>query len=291
MIIIKLKGGLGNQLFQYAAGRALSLRSGLPLKLDVSGYQSDALRNYRLRFYGIVEDFATETEINRLNPPKHEFLAWSRLHIGKRFKPFHRASYIRERWFPFDPEILKISQPAYLNGYWQSERYFSDITDVLVREFTPTPVPRADNEALAQRMRSSASVSLHIRRGDYVSNPEAQRVHGSLSLDHYRRAVDLMAGRVAGPHFFIFSDDIGWAAENLDLAYPATFVGATGGNADYEDLWLMSQCRHQIIANSSFSWWGAWLNRNPDKIVIAPQRWFAASIDTRDLIPSGWLRI
>jgi len=291
MIIVKLKGGLGNQLFQYATGRGIAERTGMTLKLDVSSYQSDALRNYRLRAYPVVDKFATAEEIECLNPSKAHYARWTASRIRNALKPYYGRSYLKERGFPFDPAILQVRQPVYLNGYWQSEKYFADIADVLVREFTPASPLSPENEALVVRMAASSSVSLHIRRGDYVASPEALRVHGVVPLDYYRQAMSLMAGRVPGPHFFIFSDDMAWVQENLSADHPMTFVGSERSNQDYDDLRLMSCCRHHITANSSFSWWGAWLNRRPDKIVVAPQKWFAASIDTRDLIPAGWIRV
>ena len=291
MIIMRLKGGLGNQLFQYATGRAIAERTGMTLKLDLSGYQSDALRTDRLRFYKLAASPAGADEIERLNPSKAHYARWMASRIRSAMQPYHGRSYLKERGFPFDPAILQVRQPVYLNGYWQSEKYFADIAGVLARELTPASPLSHENEALAGRMAESASVSLHIRRGDYVTNPEALRVHGVVPLDYYRQAMSLMAGRVQDVRFFIFSDDMAWVQENLRAEHPMIFVGSDRSNQDYDDLRLMSCCRHHIIANSSFSWWGAWLNRRPDKIVVAPQQWFAAPIDTRDLIPAGWIRI
>lgn len=291
MIIIKLKGGLGNQLFQYALGRALSSRSGMALKLDASSYRQDALRNYRLQHLRIAADLADEGEIEALNPSKDHYAAWLTRRCKWALQPFYRRSYVKERGFPFDPEILKIRQPVYLNGYWQSEKYFDSLRPRLLEELLPAAPVAPENAALAAEMRACESVSLHIRRGDYVANPEALKVHGVVPLDYYRAAAAKMVSALERPRFFIFSDDMEWVRENLDVGHPLSFVGVDRRNADHEDLHLMSQCRHQIIANSSFSWWGAWLNRNPDKIVLAPKQWFAAPIDTRDLIPEGWWRL
>lgn len=291
MIIIKLKGGLGNQLFQYALGRALSSKSGMALKLDVSGFKQDVLRSYRLQHLCVEAELADEREIEALNPPKSCYVAWLSRRCKWAFQSFYHRSYVKERGFPFDPEILEIRQPVYLNGYWQSEKYFGSLRSTLLEELRPTAPFSPENAALAAEMRACESVSLHIRRGDYAANPEALKVHGVVPLDYYRAAAAKMAEGLKRPRFFIFSDDMEWVRENLDVGHPLRFVGADRRNADYEDLHLMSQCRHQIIANSSFSWWGAWLNRNPDKIVVAPKGWFAAPIDTRDLIPEAWLQL
>ena len=291
MIIMKLKGGLGNQLFQYATGRAIAERTHMKLKLDVSSYQSDALRNYRLGLYNVVEQMATQEEIESLNPSKTNYPRWAVKRAGWLFAPVHRRSYLKERGFPFNPEVLQVDQPAYLNGYWQSEKYFVSIRDILLHELTPRAALSPANTALAQTMQASPSVSLHIRRGDYVANPEANEIHGTVPLEYYRAAVTHIAARVADPHFFIFSDDLAWVQDNLRIDFPIIFVGAEQRNQDYDDLRLMSCCHHHIVANSSFSWWGAWLNPRTDKIVIAPQKWFAAPIDTRDLTPAGWTRL
>lgn len=291
MIIMKLKGGLGNQLFQYAAGRAIAERTHMKLKLDVSSYQSDLLRDYRLGNYDVASEIATREEIESLNPSKANYLRWVLRRLRWIFEPIHRRSYFKERGFPFNPEVLRIDQPAYLNGYWQSEKYFVAIRDILLRELTPRAMLNSASAAAARAMQASSSVSLHIRRGDYIANPGAHQIHGVVPLEYYGAAVEHIAARVADPHFFIFSDDMAWVQDNLRIGFPMTYVGAEQRNQDYDDLRLMSYCHHHIVANSSFSWWGAWLNPRTDKIVVAPQKWFAAPIDVRDLTPAGWIRL
>jgi hypothetical protein len=149
------------------------------------------------------------------------------------------------------------------------------------------------NEEMAHRIGGEESaVSIHVRRGDYVSDAGTNRFHGTCSVDYYHDAVDRISGFAPASHFFVFSDGIDWAKENLRLRQPVTYVDFNDGEKNYEDLRLMSLCKHHIIANSSFSWWGAWLNPNPDKIVIAPKKWFNdPSINTDDLIPNSWLRL
>ena len=133
---------------------------------------------------------------------------------------------------------------------------------------------------------------MHIRRGDYVSNPTTNKLHGTCSLEYYHNAVDIIAAKVSNPHFFIFSDDHEWARNNFKIDYPLTFVAHNNAGKNYEDMRLMSLCKHHIIANSSFSWWGAWLGSNPKKIVCAPRGWFKdKSLNTNDIIPSDWSRI
>ena len=207
--------------------------------------------------------------------------------------PLRRRTLIVERAFTFDPDVLRTTRRnIYLQGYWQSEKYFRDIRPMLQRDLTVKTEPDAANAAMAGRIRRVESVSLHVRRGDYVSNEVTTRVHGVMDPDYYRRAAEDLGARVRQPHFFVFSDEPQWAREHLELGHPTTVVDLNGPDRSCEDLRLMRLCRHHIIANSSFSWWGAWLSDGPDPVVIAPKRWFRESEhDTRDLIPDRWRRL
>ena len=193
-----------------------------------------------------------------------------------------------EAHFHFDPRIVSARPPVRLSGYFQSPRYFADAEAQIRAELAPPP--EAGHAAtLAQRIGESTSVSLHVRRTDYTLSHFAS-VHGLCAPDYYAAAVAELSQRLGPLEIFVFSDDIAWAQANLDLGQPATFV-SDGRVSDLGELWLMSLCRHHVIANSTFSWWGAWLSPNPDKIVIAPRKWFAAeNYDTSDLVPEGWLR-
>jgi hypothetical protein len=185
-----------------------------------------------------------------------------------------------------------LQAPVYLDGYWQSERYFSDIAGVLRQEFTAEAPLDRENEALAAGIAAVNAVSLHVRRGDYVDDPTTNRFHGICAPDYYQRAVDFVASRVEAPRLFVFSDDLQWTRANLRFSVPMTFVDANPPDCGYRDMRLMTRCRHHIVANSSFSWWGAWLNPSREKIVVAPCRWFGASRnDTSDLIPPNWVRL
>ena len=283
MIIVKLIGGLGNQMFQYAIGRHLAYKNQTKLKLDISGFKTCKLRKYELRCFNIVEEFANDIEIKIFN-------------LKRRFNIFFKNKNIlctEKVKCKFDSEVLKYKGNIYLVGYWQSEKYFKDIEAIIRREFTVKTPQTGKNKEIARQISSCKSpVSLHIRRGDFISDSHASQVHGTCNLDYYYRCVKRLTHMVKNPHFLIFSDDPEWARDNLNLSYPTTLVEHNKIDKDYEDLRLMSLCKHHIIANSTFSWWGAWLNKNPDKIVIVPKRWFTGdSIDTRDLIPEGWIRI
>jgi len=290
MVIVRLMGGLGNQMFQYAAGRAVAHRNQTQLELDVSAMEQDAARSYRLFHFNIVESIATPDEVARF--VKRDL--WGRIsrRAERYLLPPYRRSVFAQRFDRFDPDILRVRGSVYLTGYWQSEKYFKDIEHIIRQDFNLRHAPDAENQKLARVIANTNSVSLHIRRGDYVSNPRFFRKFGVCSLEYYQRAVAEVGEKVNDPHLFVFSDAIDWARDNLRLQYPVTFVAHNGADKDYEDLRLMSLCRHHIIANSSFSWWGAWLCTCPGKIVMAPKRWFKMSgRDTRDLIPDSWHRV
>ena len=194
--------------------------------------------------------------------------------------------------FQFDPTIMSIGDTVYLDGYWQNEKYFKKIEDVIRKEFVARDVMGDEDKAVAQSITNAKSISVHIRRSDYVTNPKTNAVHGTCGIDYYLHATKLIATKIPNPHFFVFSDDHEWVKNNITFAHPTTYVAHNGADKNYQDLRLMSMCRHNIIANSSFSWWSAWLNTNPKKIVIAPQRWINdPTRDTSDLIPKTWIRI
>ena len=292
MVIVRLMGGLGNQMFQYAAGRAVAHRNRTPLKLDISAFEQDPLRSYRLHHFNIVESIATPDEVAHLT--KRGSGIWKRIsrRVERYLLPPYRRSVFAQRFDHFDPDILRLRGNVYLIGYWQSEKYFKDIAHIIRQDFTFRHTADPENQKLARIIANTNSVSLHIRRGDYVSNPITYQYHGVCSLDYYRAAVARLTQTVKRPHFFVFSDDMEWAQQNLKPDYPVTYVTHNGVERDYEDLRLMSQCKHHIIANSAFSWWGPWLCTYPPKIVIAPQKWFnKADRDTSDLIPASWIRV
>jgi hypothetical protein len=294
MIIVRLTGGLGNQLFQYAFGRRQAIASGAELKLDISYYAANYMdgRKYRLNNFNIVEDIATVSETESLAGRQYRGLA-GRLERALRNRlNLHKKSIVREQGCSFDPKALKKTDNVYLDGYWQSEKYFSDIKDILHRELTVRNTQDVVNRSIAARMDQTESVSMHIRRGDYISNAVFHKIHGVCALDYYESAVERLLEKTDDPHFFVFSDDIEWCRGNLKQDYPITYVDHNGEDKDYEDLRLMSHCKHHIIANSSFSWWGAWLSSNPCKIVIAPDKWFNdPHKDSKDIVPDSWQRI
>ena len=291
MIIVRLTGGLGNQFFQYAVARHLAEIHRTVLKLDISGFETYKLHKYSLWSFNIQENFASPEEVAALSVRKQRIVELLMTRALRR-PPKSAPTHIREKHFHFDPDILNLPDSVYLDGYWQSEKYFADIADIIRQEFTVKTPQKGKDKDLAELMASCESVSLHIRRGDFVSAPQTNQVHGTCDLNYYFRCVENLTQTVKHPHFFIFSDEPQWARDNLKLPFSTTLVDHNGADKNYEDMRLMSQCKHHIIANSSFSWWGAWLCENLHKIVFAPIRWFADSdINTNDLIPASWQRM
>lgn len=288
MIVTKLMGGLGNQMFQYALGRRLAHERDVPLKLDLSWFREaramgvDTIREYALDGWRVQASVATEEDLLRF-PSRAGLLA----RLGLR-----KSSRLKERGFGFDPTVLQAPADAHLTGYWQSEMYFQPIRWALLDEFMPAQAPCPHVASLMEPMRSQPAVSVHVRRGDYATDTRTRAFHGLCPPEYYREAVRRIAERVVDPTLYVFSDEPDWVRDNLKLDRPTIYVTHEAGCTPHHDMWLMSQCSHHIIANSSFGWWGAWLCRDDAKIVIAPLRWFTdPNVDTRDLIPDGWERI
>jgi glycosyl transferase family 11 len=293
MVIVRLLGGLGNQMFQYAAGRRMALANEVPLKLDRSWCLHPSHRAYALDGLSVQEAFATPEELREIHGPSAGRVARLVHRLRQRCGIAYRWTRIQEDCLsPFDRRVLGAAVRTYLDGYWQSEKYFSDIADTIRREFAITSPPSARSRAMAEQIAETESVSVHVRRGDYVSNPRTHLAHGTCTLEYYRECEQLIGRRIADPHFFVFSDDPEWVAANLQFDHPATLVSHDAASTHHDDLRLMSLCRHHVIANSSFSWWGAWLNPRRDKLVLAPRRWGNdARWDDRDLVPDSWIRV
>jgi hypothetical protein len=293
MIIVKLNGGLGNQMFQYALGRQLAHRNNVDVRLDITEFEKYPLRSYRLDNFNIIEKIATKQEIKNLKRENNRYSKFF-FDTSERLVPYYKRSVVREQGFNFDPNILRIRKNAYLEGYWQSEKYFRDSEMVIRNEFTLRNPPDAINQRFIDDITRHESVSIHIRRGDYVSDPATNQTHGIIPTEYYQKAIEKIGEEVDNPRYFLFSDDHQWVKDNFPSDDLVTCVTHNSFNSDHEDLRLMSLCNHHIIANSSFSWWGAWLGKNPDKIVYAPKKWFgtdAFNKSTSDLFPQAWKTI
>jgi hypothetical protein len=288
-----LIGGLGNQMFQYATGRRLADHLQTDLLLDISGYanrrEGDPPRQYDLGC------FPVRAELHGVSPspgasggrPAPIQLRRVLAKVG-----FGGRNIIKEKGIAFDQRVLTAPDGTYLSGYWQNERYFLGIRSRLLEDFSLTARLDPTNQAMGELIHKVTSVSLHVRRGDYVTNSATNKFHGTMSLAYYARAVEIVASMVERPHFFVFSDDPVWCQENLRLDHPTSYVTQNTSEFAYMDMWLMAQCQHHIVANSSFSWWGAWLNPSKEKIVVAPKQWFSKpSTGTPEITPAEWLTI
>lgn len=295
MIIAKLRGGLGNQMFIYAFARYLANKHNTELKLDLSYYQNYH-RSYDLNNFNIIENTATECEISSLKTFKskhNKFLSWLKYTLkNKPVKMIPSNSYILDSGIAFNQEYMNLPDNVYLEGLFQAENFFKDIKEIIKKELSFKEAAQGMNLEVLNNINQTNAVSLHIRRGDYITNKWAQENLGLCSLEYYQKAIKHIEETIENPHFFLFSDDIEWVKENLKMQSPFYFVDCNNEQTGYEDLRLMSNCKHHITANSSFSWWGAWLGKNENKIVIAPKTWFkSSSIDDTKVVPKEWIRL
>jgi hypothetical protein len=294
-VIIRLTGGLGNQMFQYAAALAFCERTGGALQLDLSRSSDDPDRPFLLRKFRVDEPVAKPEDIAAL---EGQSAGWRRRVIGA--APALSGLVARGRYnqpsFRFDPALSRFSPPLLMTGSFQSEQFFADIRPTLIERFTLRDALGAEVQARADAIAATPlSVAVHVRRGDYITNASANKFHGVCSVDFYRQAVAAMRARVGDTaHFFLFSDDPQWVSQNFDFLKPMTVVSHPASTA-WVDIALISRCRHMITANSSFSWWGAWLGQATDKVVVCPKYWVRNDgktiLETADLQPGTWLKI
>jgi hypothetical protein len=300
-VVARLSGGLGNQMFQYAAGRSLAHRTGASLILDATGFTlSQERRSYALGGYDIVADVSFRGYAHAPTRPMVDLpprRGWSG-RLGDILRPMRRRlagesgraerfSIFSEKGFDYDPAFATLGVQTYLVGYWQSPQYFGDIAASIRKELHLLGEPNATNAHWLARIRDANSVCLHVRRGDYLMPPHFAH-HGLCSAEYYRRAMRHVRDFAPDVRFFIFSDDWQWAREHVS-ADDTIVVEANGPGAGQDELRLMAACRHHILANSSLSWWAAWLAAADSQIVIAPKPWFTATAETPDLFPAGWL--
>lgn len=289
MIITRLQGGLGNQLFQYAAGKSLATRLSTTLLLDdtLLTHQSKGItpRSYSLGIYKLP--------VELLNTKERQHVIFRTSRLGRFLCGLglwrSKFTYCRESNPNYNSYFEKLNGDVILQGFWQTEKYFFDVSEDLRQELLQVIPFDVCSISLINQMAGCNSVSIHVRRGDYITNINAAEYHVLHDLDYYRRAVKVIAERVPDPVFFAFSDDPTWLKQELVIDYPLVIVSSENTRLANEELYLMSRCSHHIIANSSFSWWGAWLNPSPNKVVVAPVKWFHDSIDTSDLLPKDWL--
>jgi Glycosyl transferase family 11 len=299
MITVRLMGGLGNQMFQYAAALRLAIRHSTELKLDLSLlnrnnlWETHTKRNFSLDAYDL--NSALSRHAVRMVPFK------SRLTFVDRFSKLVRigsnsANIYREKGVLFHPSVLNLPDDFVLEGYFQDERYFSDISDT-VRDSFRAPLEaghlKDETQKLAEDIRTCTSICVHVRRGDYVTNSLAAAHHGVCSINYYTNAIKALLEIVGADKIFVFSDDVPWCRSNFSQSPNLVVVGEKhSGYQSAIHLWLMSLSSHFVISNSTFGWWAAWLGSCPDKVVVRPSRWFQNErMMSGDICPASWARI
>jgi hypothetical protein len=290
IITVNIIGGLGNQMFQFAFGYAVSKENNAKIKLELSGFSAYDLRRYALDLFNIQDNSELKSKydflLNKVNSRNNSFFSKAASKLIRGLLRFTNFYYQEREEFIFDLDVFNISRNTYFYGHWQNEKYFKKYRKELLEIFKFKNI-HSQTKEYHQKILKYESVSLHIRRGDYVNS-----IHDTCDIKYYKRAVAEILKINKQAHFFIFSDDINWVKNNLNFIAHKTFIVLEYEIPDYEEMYLMSQCNYNIIANSSFSWWGAWLNHNIDKKVIAPKKWLRSStLNTNDLIPESWMRL
>ena len=289
MIIVRVENGLGNQLFEYAYARTLR-EKGYDVRLDLDKVYEDSFLKYRdndvrqnsIQNFNItlpaidVVKYGRYEYIKRDNN-KNKIIFWLAEHGLWKYRFYEETIYHNIR------KPVCLAGNCYLRVWFQDERYFKQIRKILLQELTLKKKIKISKE-LRKALESNESVALHVRRGDYV------KIHCSLNAAYYKRAISIIKKRYQNPVFLIFSEDLEWAKRNLEITDNCIYVNAEKKVQDYEELMIMSRCKSNIISNSTFSWWGAWLNRNPDKVVIAPKGPWVSS-KQKDIIPEGWMAL
>ncbi len=289
-MVTAINGGLGNQMFQYAAGRRLAHINGKELLLYLGErYRPGSYRTYRLDRFHVAGRIATAGEAGGLKKASR-----TRQRLGK-FLPALAApddpDLVQEESLRFNPMILTLQNNAKLNGYWQCEGYFSDIAGIVRKDFILRDGLTGRDRDVLDRIRSGPSAFIHVRRGDYVTYPVFSEKFAACSLDYYREAAALLRERVGlGLRFFVFSNDPSWV-RGMKIGGEDAEIIDWNADTPERDLALMRECSHAVIANSSFSWWGAWLGDSRERIVIAPLTWFRHQPDSHDIVPERWLKL
>ena len=293
MVIVRFKGGMGNQMFQYAFGRQLAHQLGETLTFDPTNLlfrnapPEFVYRNYDLDVF--------QPEVTTFLAPPALLAPVYNLKIARLSGLVNRVvrggkSVVKEPHFHFSPETLKEARAGVIyDGWWQSQKYFADVEARVRRDFRFSRPIIPASQALLRRVEATNAICLNVRRTDFLKVDTLN----ATNLEYFLRGARYLEERVDKPHFFVFSDDIEWCREHIELGHPTEFVGHEHKGFKFGNyMQLMTRCKHYLIPNSSFAWWAAWLNTGADKIVVAPKNWFTdPAIDTSDLVPGGWVRL
>ena len=288
-VIVRVKGGLGNQLFQYAAAKSLALRLGVELLLDINWYFEKNNSNIKFILDRLQIEDSILTPVSKM-PRK---ITTSLYKIHDKLSLFGiTAPLLNDIDFQFNHDVLNTKSPAILDGYWQNENYFLKYREDLINFFQIKGEVDSENKQLLKKINLSNSICLHVRRGDYINDSKVANVHGTCSREYYCNALDHLSKEIESPTVYVFSDEPEWAKTNLNLDYESIYVDINSTDKPELDLLLMKSCKYFIIANSTFSWWAAWLSLYKNKKVIAPKTWFKNMILNNHMkLPSSWLRI
>ena len=295
MIIVRLFGGMGNQMFQYALGRVLSIKNNTELVLDTVHltdhgkrfwYPKHVNRNYDLDLFSIQARIATQSDIPR------KYRVWGNTFLKDIIYILTRKLFknpYKEKYFHFDPNILTAPDDSYVEGFWQSYKYFENYTDVIRKDFQIVTPLSQEIKNLGNEIQNSESLCVHVRRGDFVNNA----YHEVVNLEYYKKAFQIISKQFLIKKVYVFSDDITWCRENIHFPIETMYIeDLFAGERGIGHFWLMQQGKYFIIPNSTFSWWAAWLSERKDKQVIAPKKWFAdETINYNDVYPIDWIRI
>lgn len=297
MIITKLDGGLGNQMLQYSIGKSLAVKLNTNLKIDSSNLERDKdqlqgtfiKRSLKLQVFDIALNEASTFEKKVFKSGIYNNI---KIFLASRIKIPNLNIYYKEESRLFDKRLFSLNANLYLEGYWPNHKYFDSIRPTLLRDFTLKHNPDKLNKNLLDLINNCQSVALHIRRSDYITNKDAANHFAKLSLDYYKKGIEFIKNKITNPIFFIFSDDVEWVKSNLKIKENFVICDVNTVDNGFDDLRLMRNCKHFIIANSTLSWWGAWLSENEDKIVIAPQQWFVDEIKNKhEILLSNWIKL
>lgn len=290
MVTIRIKGGLGNQLFQYAAGYALAKRMNQKLKLDSSFFPQQTLRGFKLGYLNVTFGDVVEHQSGLVKAYKNKYLNKTLRKANVRALPCGKQTkYLLETRSDIVPEFFNISAPnIYLDGYYQSEKYFREYKADLIQQFTPNYPSEAEYESALAEIQGREAVAVHVRRGDFLNaqndpNPN----HYLLGEQYYHNALKYVTEHLENPVFFWFSDDIDWVKQNFGERENFRFVSLHTKHADIDEMMLMKNCKHIIVANSTFSWRASWLNEHKDALHICPAKRYG----NLHMIPENWIKI